>query len=170
MARKSSLTDAQKQEILKRHVQGETPYAIGKAMSIPESTIRRNIGASATIKSAANQILAAEKEISSLSIPAQIVAFDVIAGLRQISNNMVRAAMIGSGNAVRLHSMAEQQLDKATEDPENPDLEAVKVAAGLTRAANDSAQTGLALMNANKGQEIEPPKKAKPLSDFYKGN
>lgn len=180
MARKSHLTDDQKQEILKRSLQGETPYAIGKAMKLPETTVRRHTGASSTIKDATNQILAAERKISSLSIPAQVVAYDVLAGLRAISGNVIQAAVIGSGNAVRLHSMAAVQLDKSTRaDPDNPDIESIKVAAGMTKAANEAAQAGMQLLQVNKGvtvpgdtdnapevKELSPAEAAKAYAAF----
>lgn len=168
MARPCSLNDKQKQEILRRSIEmQESPYAIAKAMNLPESTVRRNVVAdSGVIKSAAIQIVTAEQELLKLPISAQVVARDYMANLRAISNNLARAAMIGSANAVRLSKVAETEIIRATEG-DGLDLEGIKIANGLTRSANDAAQLGVQLIQSNKDKSTEPPKQARSLNEFY---
>lgn len=168
MARPNSLTEGQRQELLRRSVAGESPYEISKATGIPESTIRRNVSAvSAVIKDASSQIVSAEQKISKLAVPAQIVAFDYLNALRTISANLGEAARIGTDNAVRLSALAATQLNRVTIDPEAPDMDGLKLVAGITKTANDAAQLGMQLLQVNKEKGLEPPKPARSLDEFY---
>jgi len=168
MARPCTLNDKQKQEILRRSIElGESPYAIAKALKIPESTIRRNVvAASGVIKTAANQIVSAERELLRLPIAAQVVARDYMANLRAISENLSHAAMVGSASAVRLSELAADTIAGATAS-EAIDLEGMRLANGLIKSANDAAQLGVQLIQANKDKNVEPPKPARSLDEFY---
>lgn len=158
MARPSSLTEKQKQEILRLSLAGRSPYEISKETKIPESTVRRNVSAvSEEIKTATNQLVTAEEKIAALPVPAQIIATEYAASLRAMRAEIGKAAFIGAQNATRLHSIATQALNQATEDPENIDTEALKVAAGVTRAGNEAAAIALDLMRINKDTAEDPP-------------
>jgi hypothetical protein len=164
MARPSSLTDKQKQEILRLSLAGESPYVIAQRTGIPESTVRRNVSAvSTTIKSAANQIVSGEEKIAALPVPAQIIATEYAASLRAMRAELGKAAAIGAKNAARMHALAALALDQASEDPGAIDTESLKVAAGVTKAGNDAAAIALDLMRINKdsGQD-DPPEDHKP--------
>jgi hypothetical protein len=154
MARPSSLTDKQKQEILRLSLAGESPYVIAQRTGIPESTVRRNVSAvSSTIKIATNQIVSGEEKIAALPVPAQIIATEYAASLRAMRAEIGKAAAIGARNATRLHSIATQALDQATQDPDNIDTEALKIAAGVTKAGNDAAAIALDIMRISKDAE-----------------
>lgn len=168
MARPKSLTEDQRQELLRRSVAGESAYQISKATGIPESTVRLNVSAvSAVIKEASNQIVSGEQKISKLTVPAQVVAFDYLNALRAISSNLGEAARIGTNNAVRLSALAATQLNKATQDAEEPDMESLKLVAGITKTANDAAQLGMQLLQVNKEKGLDPPKPVRSLDEFY---
>lgn len=160
MARQTVLTEVQKARILVLAAQGLTPYAIGKEMELPATTVSRHVSAAAKIKKAATDIVRIEKEVSTYSIPEQSATMDILAGLRAISNNLTRAAVIGSENSARLHTIAKMRLDTATIDPENVDLEAARDVVGFTRAANDASALGVQLLNANKEQMAALPEPA----------
>jgi hypothetical protein len=142
---------------MRRSIAGETAYRIGKEMGIPESTVRKNLGPKEEVIAATTTIIKAERDLSALSIPAQMVAFDLLAGLRAISNNLTRAAVLGSENAARLHTIAKVQLDRATLDPENIDIDTAREVGGFTRMANEAAALGMQLVNANKEQMTLKP-------------
>lgn len=156
MGRKASLTDKQQKEILKRSLEdNEGSRAIAAAMKLPETTVRRYIMAqAATIKSAGNQIVTAERKILDLPIVAQVAARDYMATLRAISDNLATAAAIGTSNAAKLAKVAEREIEKATISDEI-DIEGLKIANGLTRSANDAAQIGMQLLQANKDRKID---------------
>ena len=94
------------------------------------------------------------------------MAKDYMANLRAISDNLTRAAVIGSENAVRLSEAASFEIVKATLTSDL-DIEAMKLASGLTKAANDSAQLGVQLIQVNKDKNVDPPKPARSLDEFY---
>jgi hypothetical protein len=164
MSRRPVLSESQRAEIMKRSIAGQTAYRIGKDMGIPESTVRKNLGPKDQVLAAASTIISAERDLSSLSIPAQMVAFDLLSGLRAISNNLTRAAVLGSENAARLHTIAKMQLDRATIDPEAFDVELARDVGGFTRMANEAASLGMQLVSANKDHMSQPPERTSSLN------
>jgi hypothetical protein len=165
MARPSSLTDKQKQEILRRSLAGDSPYVIAREMKIPESTVRRNVSAvSEEIKTATNQLVTAEEKIAALPVPAQIIATEYAASLRAMRAEIGKAAVYGARNSARLHALATIALDQATQDPGAIDSEALKIAAGVTRAGNEAAAIALDLMRINKESAADESPDTKPPS------
>jgi hypothetical protein len=104
------------------------------------------------VKTVANQIVATDQALKSLSIPEQISAVSLAQDLISISTHMAGAAKFGSATAHRLAGIAHskvQEIDDA--DPLDADsMEALKGVAVLTKLANDSASIALNLLAANK--------------------
>lgn len=167
MGRPKALTEKQQQQVIIRSMAGESNRSIARDLGVTEPIVRRIVSSQAkVIKSASNQIVAAEAEISRLPILSQNVARDYLADLRAISNNLARAALNGSASAAKLTEVAAKEIQKATASDEI-DIEGMKIATALQKSANDAAMLGVQLIQANKDKNTDPPKPAKSLAEFY---
>jgi hypothetical protein len=150
MGRKSKLTEKQWHEIERRRLDGETFRALAKEFKVSESTLRERISAQAEkIKDVANQLVSAEKALSSLPVSAQISAQNYAAKLRAISDNLLGAAAHGAATAHRLSALANNEVQKI--DDANPlnSSEAIKGVAAMTSLANQSSKIAIDLIAAN---------------------
>lgn len=157
MGRPSKLTPAQWSEVERRLLAGETARSLGREFAVSEAAIRKKFGAnqsvssqSAQVRTVAEQIAAAQTALEALPVSQRGVAISLAERLRGITEDLVGAAGYGAANAHRLHAMASAQVAKM--DPENPEasIETLKGVVALTRAANEAAAPGLALMAATK--------------------
>jgi hypothetical protein len=163
MGRKSKLTDGQWEEIGRRIVAGEKPAALAREFKVSPSTISERFSKTVeNVKAVANQIVATDQALKSLSIPEQISAVSLAQDLISISGHLAGAAKFGSATAHRLAGIAHgkvQEIDDAA--PLNAEsVEALKGVAALTKLANDSASIALNLLAANKEtvKELNLPK------------
>ena len=75
MGRKSTLTPAQIEEIIRRHLNGESIRDLAKEFGISYSALRERISAQTKkIKDVANQIVDAKRAVMTLPLSAQITA------------------------------------------------------------------------------------------------
>ena len=80
----------------------------------------------------------------------QAAAVSLADELRSISGHLAAAARYGSASAHRLQALAHGEVQKIDDTNPLESIEALKGVHALTRLANDSAATGLALLSANK--------------------
>ena len=151
MARKSSLTEDQKAEIRRRLLEGESVRAVARAMKLPETTVRRNNTAqTAEIKAVANQIVNTEKALRALPIAAQRDAETFASRLLALQDSTFAAAANGMAVSHRLSGISRLLVEQIDDGNPLESLGSLKSIALLTRIANDSAQIGVALLNANR--------------------
>lgn len=170
MGRKSKLTDKQWSEVDRRLLEGESARAIAPDFGVSEAAIRqRKTSHVESIKSVANQIVTAERALSALPITSQISAHNLAAKLRAISDNLASAAHHGAATAHRLAALANAEVQKVDDADPLSSLDAMRGVALLTKLSNDSAQTGLNLLAANKDQakNLDKPNVPSGLSHFY---
>lgn len=151
MGRKSKLTDAQWQEVERRMLEGEPVRALAREFGVSEAAIRaRKSTHVETIKAVANQIVATERAVQALPIPAQIAAHNHAAMLRAISDNLASAAHYGAATAHRLNALANSEVSKIDDADPLQSQDSLKGVMVLTKLANDSAHVALNLLSANK--------------------
>ena len=151
MGRKSKLIDAQWQEIERRMLEGEPVRALAREFQVSEAAIRaRKSTHVEQIKTVANQIVATERAIQALPIPAQITAHNLAAKLRAISDNLASAAHYGAATAHRLQALANAEVAKVDDAEPLGSIDSLKSVGVLTKLANDSANIALNLLAANK--------------------
>lgn len=151
MGRRSKLSGAQWAEIERRMLEGESVRALAREYGVGESSIReRKTAHVESIKTVANQIVAAERAIMALPISAQISAHNLASKLRAISDNLASAAMHGAATAHRLSALANSEVAKVDDAQPLASVESLKGVAALTKLANDSAAIALNLIAANK--------------------
>lgn len=153
MGRKSALTDKQWAQIEKRLLEGEKAAQLAEEFGINRSQITRKFSAQiATVKSVANQIVAAEQALHSLPVAQQITAISLADQLRAISGHLAGAANYGAATAHRLAGIANAKvalIDDAAPLSEKS-REELKGIAALTRLSNEAAHIPLNLLKANK--------------------
>ena len=153
MGRKSKLTEKQWHEIERRRLNGETFRALAKEFKVSESALRERISAQAEkIKDVANQLVSAEKALSSLPISAQISAQNYAARIRAMEDNLLGAASNGAATAHRLSALANSEVQKINDAEPLRSAEAIKGVAAMTSLANQSAKIAIDLMAASKGK------------------
>lgn len=151
MGRRSKLTDSQWADVEKRMLEGEPVRALAREFGVSEAAIRaRKTSHVEQIKTVANQIVATERALQALPIPAQITAHNLAAKLRAISDNLASAAHYGAATAHRLNALANSEVAKIDDVDPLQSQEALKGVMALTRLANDSASIALNLVAANK--------------------
>jgi len=172
MGRKSKLTDDQWAEVDRRILEGESIRALAREFSISDSAIRERIakhGKVENVQIVARKIVDAEISLAALPITAQITAQNLAAKLRAISDNLAGAAHYGAATAHRLAALANAEVQKVDDADPLSSLDAMRGVAMLTKLSNDSAQTGLNLLAANKEQakSLDKPNVPSGLSHFY---
>lgn len=168
MGRKSVLTPEQWVEIERRHlVDGESLNSLAREFGVNESSLRRKIKPNKAespntpnpLQQLAVEKAANEKEakdiadrIAVLPIAKQQIVTDLSAKLRSVSDHLACAAEYGAMTAHRLAGIANQQIQKVNDaDPLAGDsVEILKGVGALTTLANQSAQLGMNLLQANK--------------------
>lgn len=172
MGRPSKLTEAQWALIQKRMLDGESRRALAKEFGLAESTIRERLSAQvAEIKDVATRIVATERALTSLPLSAQVVAHNLAARLRSISDHLAGAADHGAAIAHRLSGIAAAQVQLIDDaDPLCAEsIETLKGVSALTRLSNDASTIGMNLLAANKDRVREGERKPVPagLGHFY---
>lgn len=132
-------------------LEGESVRALAREFGLSEASIRgRKSSQVAEIRNVANQIVATERAVQALPIPAQITVYNLAAKLRAISDNLASAAHYGAATAHRLQALANAEVSKVDDAEPLESLESLKSVGVLTRLANESANIALNLLAANK--------------------
>lgn len=152
MGRRSKLSGDQWAQVEQRLMEGESRRALAREFGISEASIRARFPTAQAeqVKAVANQIVAAERALQALPIPAQITAHNLAAKLRAISDNLASAASYGAATAHRLNALANSEVAKVDDAAPLANVEALKGVSALTKLANDSASIALNLLAANK--------------------
>lgn len=169
MGRKSSLSDKQWCEIESRLIAGEKAAQLAIEFGINRAAISRKFSQQiATVKSVANQIVAAEDALKSLPVAQQISAINLADQMRAISGHLAGAANYGAATAHRLSGIANAKVllidDGAPLSPAS--LDELKGIAVLTRLANDAAAIPLGLLKANKELVDDMNKRGAPEDEL----
>lgn len=159
MGRPSKLTDAQWDEVKRRVLEGEKPADLAREYKVSKSAISTRISKRVeTVKTVANQIVATERALSEMSVSEQILTTTLAGRLRTISDNLAQAAEYGSATALRLHALANAEVQKV-DDAEvlsEKSLEAMKGVMLLSKVANEAAESAHNLLSANKERGRAP--------------
>lgn len=154
MGRPSALTEKQWREIEKRLLEGEKIRPLSREFRISEAAIRKRVGTQTKdIKRVANQLLETERALTALPVSAQLYAVDMANKLRSISGHLASAANYGAMTSHRVAGLANQQAEKINDDDPIDDAASFKTLQGitaLTKLANESAEIGMRLLQANK--------------------
>jgi hypothetical protein len=150
MGRPSKLTPSQWDEIAKRIAGGESKASLSREYGISQGVLSQRF--SEFPKEVIRKLGA---ELALLQPQAQAAAVTLADELRSISGNLAAAARYGSATAHRLQALAHGEVQKI--DDANPleSVEALKGVAALTRLANESSATGLALLAANRESKAD---------------
>lgn len=163
MARKSKLAESQWNEILDRHLAGESIRSLAREYGVSEGAIRQKITTHAKkIKSVAKQVVRIETELERLPISTQVHVRNHADRLKVISGHIAGAAEYGAATAHRLAQIANVQTEKIDEVNPEENVETIKTIAALTRMANEAASLAinLAKVGENKNREVQPTNEA----------
>lgn len=170
MGRPSKLTDAQWEEVKRRHLAGESLGSLEREFRISRQAIQKKIGDSiVAVKSVANQLVSSEAALRKLPTQDKLLALSLADDLRAISSHLASAAKYGSATAHRLSALAHSEVAKIDDADPLQSMEALRGVAALTKMANDSSVIGVNLLAANKDRmrESERPNVPSSLAHFY---
>lgn len=167
MARPSKLTDKQWEEIKSRMLHGEKAADLSREYKVSKASISERVSERVrTMKTISNQLVTAEQELKDLPVSEQLTVLNFVDDLKAISLNLASAGKFGAINANRLSTLANQQINKVTDESieDGEGLVSLACASRLTDLANEASKIPIGLMNANKDQikGITPP----PTKDF----
>lgn len=169
MGRKSALTEKQWAQIEQRLLAGDKAATLATEFGINRSQITRRFSQHiATVKSVANQIVAAEEALHSLPVAQQLSAISLADQMRAISGHLAGAANYGAATAHRLAGIANAKvalIDDAA-PLEAKSLEELKGIAALTRMANEASHIPLNLLKANKEMIDDLNSRETPEDEF----
>ena len=157
MGRPSKLTPTQWDEVGKRLSNGDTAAALAREYGVSQTSISKRFSQFPTAI-----VGKLGKELSALPPQAQAAAVSLADELRSISGHLAAAGRYGSATAHRLQALAHGEVQKIDDSNPLDSIEALKGVQALTRLANDAAQTGMGLLQANKDQANKTPE-AVPL-------
>lgn len=165
MGRPSKLSEKQWAEIERRILGGEIPGHLADEFKINRSAVTRRFSQSVkTVKSVADQLLAAEGALRALPVAQQLNAINLADQLRSISGHLAGAANYGAATAHRLASIAHARAVKIKGDAGIDDAE-LRAVAALTRVANDASAIPLNLVRANQATMDDIAKTERGESD-----
>ena len=176
MGRPSKLSDVQKDEIRKRLLAGEKAIVLAKEYKIDRAAITRMFSQQiATIKTVANQIVAADVAFQNLPVAQQIATISQVDLLKSMTTHLGNAANNGASIANRLSGMAAKHTDLIDDADLNSEesVAAIKTVNALMRTANESSALATEILKANKESMNKPDENQfKPMSldEFYGGN
>lgn len=161
MGRPSKLSDEKWDEIKRRVLEGEKPADLAREFKVSKSAVSTRVSKRVeTVKAVAHQIVATEKALGELSVSEQILTTTLAGRLRTISDNLAQAAEYGSATALRLHALANAEVQKVddTQVLSAASLEAMKGVMLLSKVANEAAESAHNLLSANKERGRVPAK------------
>jgi AraC-like DNA-binding protein len=153
MGRPSKLTEKQWASIGERLLKGEKAADLAREFGVSKTRISARFSErTGTVKTVANQLVAAESALRALPLSEQVSVLTLADELRAISMHLAGAAKFGSATAHRLSGIAHakvQEIDDAAPLTAES-LESLKGVAVLSKMANEAAVIPTALLTANK--------------------
>lgn len=139
-------------EIVRRFVVGgESASALAREIGVSETAVRKRASSKRfEVKSLANQIVAVDNKYLELDRGSKELVDEMVVALKAISGNLTAAAMAGTATSARLAAIANKQAAKVDENNPMGTAEELQAIGALTKLSNESAQIGVALLNANK--------------------
>lgn len=167
MPRLTDLTEKQWAKIKTRMMANEPVRALAREFGISEGAIRKRFGARAKkIKTLANQLVTAEKEIEKEDVGTQAEVRSYADRLRRIMDNMSDGAEHGAATYAKAARMAKAALDRVDEDNPMDYVEHIQAASALTRVANDAATVPLVVIKHHESKPL--PEISTPSIDVSK--
>ena len=133
---------------------GESAANLSREYGISQAAISVRLSkVSKSVSETAHKLAEAQTALAALPVAQQYAAVNLAEKLRNISGSLASAAELGAKTAHRLHSLANNEVNKVDDaDPlSNESMEALKSVSTLTKLANDSSHLAVNLLNANKG-------------------
>jgi len=159
MARPSKLSPAQWEEIKRRLANGEGVRALSREFGVSPGRISSTVSKQAEqVKAVANQLVAAESALCELSVPEQRSAISLAEMLRQVGQNMARAAVHSAATAHRMHALANQEAQKIDDADPLANRDALMGVQALTKMGNDAGLLPMQVIGlASKSQTGRQP-------------
>lgn len=153
MARPSKLTNKQWADIRRRLLAGEKAANLAREFGVSRASISTKVTKRLeTVKTVANQIVAADHALRSLPVTEQLETLTLADDLRAISMHLAGAGKFGAATAHRLSGIAHAKVAEIDDaEPLSAEsMESLKGIAALTKVANESSIIPMGLLNANK--------------------
>lgn len=153
MGRPSNLSDAKWEELKARLAKGEKAADLAREYKVSKSSISQRVSKRIeTVKTVANQIVAADVALKALPVAEQVLVHSLVDDLKAISTHLASAGKFGAATAHRLAALAHDQVQKVDDaDPGGEESEkALKNVGRLTRLSNEAGTLPINLLAANK--------------------
>jgi len=151
MGRPSNLSDNQWEALMGRLLKGEKAAALAREFGVSKSSISARVSKRIeTVKTVANQVVAADQALKELPIPDQIAALTLIDDLKAISTHMASAGKFAAASAHRLSGIAHGQVQMIDDAMPEKSIHAMQRFSALTKLANEASSIPLNLLAANK--------------------
>lgn len=168
MARPSKLTEKQWDEVIRRHLAGESISKLAAEFSIARSAMSEKISDRTNkIKSVANQMVAAEREFKAMPVSDRSHVITVRDRISVLMDVYLQTAETAARNSMHMHNLAAEQkqfIDDASPYGSKASKGAVSSFTALTLAGNAAMVIPGTILKA--GLEIHQEGKTKGEADF----
>jgi hypothetical protein len=158
MARPSKLSPEQWAEIERRLAASESASALAREFGVHASQITRRVTqVSQQVREVAEKVAIAQTALAELPVARQYSALSLADEIRGLQNDVLAATRLGAKSSLRLHAMANTELQKVDDAEPLKSQDALKGVAVLTKMANESMAPALAVLQASKDRLREDP-------------
>ena len=158
--RPSKLSDRSRAEIGRRLALGEKGSALAKEFGMSRSRFSELFsGHGSTIREVAERLASVEVEVASLPISEQVSVRTLADQLKDLGQSLLKTASLNSQTA---EIMASRAHKAATELPDDPTIEDLRIPGAFIEVANKASNLSVSLMSQSK----EPIVPKKTLEDY----
>ena len=118
------------------------------------------------VREIAESIANVQTKLATLPVAQQYAAMSMAEKIRSIGNSLASAAELGAKTALRLHSLANSEVNKVDDVDPLGNVEVLKGVSALTKLANDSSALALGLMSGNKAPAMDDVQDAPTLIEI----
>lgn len=159
MGRPSKLTPQQWDDVIRRHLDGESISKLAAEFEISRAAMSEKVKERADkIKAVANQMVAAEREFKSLPVSDRVHAVTVRDRLSVLMDVYLQTAETAARNSMHMHNLAAEQkqfIDDATPFGSKASSGAVKSFMSLTMAGNAAMVIPSTILKASQDMHKE---------------
>lgn len=151
MGRPSKLSPDQWAEIERRLNAGHSAAVLSREFGVSQPVISNRFSkVSKEVRKTAEALASSANMLAELPIAQQYQAMTLAEKFRNISNHLTGAAEYGASTAHRLMAIANAQVEKVDDANPMESQEILQAISALTKISNESAKTGIDLINASK--------------------
>jgi len=166
MGRPSKLSDKQWDEVIRRHLAGESINKLSAEFQVSRAAMSEKISARvAAVKDVANQMVSSERAFKAIPVSDRVHVISVRDRLSVLEDIYLQTADIAARNSMHMHNLASEQkqfIDDANPFKDERSKDAVRAFRAMTQAGNDAMVIPSTLLKASQDRMAAEAANAAP--------